>query len=101
MKRIIVLTAVGILSMVLVGPSKAQGPGRGFSVLLCVAEEAGPGSGNAQVGFEILSDTEIDGDLRQAEVEIHHGNSFSQHTIEYEDDGNQQLNCRDTILSVT
>ena len=102
MKRLVMLVAFGVLAIVLVGPSFAQIPARGFSVLLCVAEGAGSGPGNAQVSFEIVpgTDVQIDGDIRQVDVKIHHGESSSDHTVVYEDDGNQHLNCGDAILSV-
>jgi hypothetical protein len=93
---------VGLLAMDFVGMGSAQGPGKGFSVLLCVAEGAGSGPGNAQVSVEVLTETDvqIDGDLREVEIIIYHGQSSSQHIVEYEDDGNEQLNCGDSILSV-
>lgn len=101
MKHWIILVAIGLLAIPLAGPSLAQGPGRGFSSLLCLAEEVGFEIGNGQVSVSVDSDTVDPDGNGVAVVTITHGRTSSMHTIYYQDNGNGHLDCGDTITSVT
>jgi hypothetical protein len=107
MKRAVVLVAVGLFGFGAIGPTFAQQvPGRGFSALLCLVQQVGL-PGNAQISVTIDSDSGTDNEGNgTAIVTITHGapqsDSGSTHTVLYHDeDGSGQLNCGDTILSVS
>jgi hypothetical protein len=72
MKRWTIVVVIGLMAITQVGSSLSQQiPGRGFSVLLCVAEKAGDGPGNSQVSISINSDTGPGADgIGQAEITI-------------------------------
>ncbi len=104
MKRWIVVVTFGLLAITVIGPSFAQQvPGKGFSALLCLAEHAGSGPGNAQVSVTIQSDTGPNAEgTGQAVVTITHGTTGSTHTVIYVDtNGSGHLDCGDIIISVT
>ena len=96
-----VLVAAWLLSPATV--SAQQVGGRGFSVLLCVAEQGGSLPGGAQVNYVIDSDTGPNQDgIGQAIVTINHGESSSTHVVVYEDTNpTGGLNCGDRVISVT
>jgi hypothetical protein len=103
MKRSVILVTLAFVGVVLNGPGFAQVPGRGFSVLLCVAQQAGSGPGNAQVSVAITSDTGPNAQgIGQAQVTITHGVTGSTHTVQYHDSNNSgKLDCGDVIISVS
>ena len=100
MKRWIIVMMFGLVAIAQVGSSQ-EIPGRGFSVLLCVAEQAGS-AGNNQVSISIDSDTGPNADgIGQAVITITHGESESTHLATYEDSNDSgTLDCGDAILSV-
>src|SRR4030095_11951580 len=100
MKRSIIVITLALMAIAQVGSSQ-QISGRGFSVLLCVAEQAGD-AGNNQVSISIDSDTgPIEAGVGQAVITITHGQSQSTHTATYQDSNETGvLDCGDEILSV-
>jgi hypothetical protein len=102
MKRWITVMAIGLMAITQIGSSFSQEiPGRGFSVLLCVAEHAGD-AGNNQVSISINSDTgPVEDGIGHAEITITHGASESTHIVTYEDSNESGfLDCGDEILIV-
>ena len=100
MKRSIIVITFAVLAIAQVGSSQ-QISGRGFSVLLCVAERAGD-AGNNQVSISIDSDTlPVVGGIGEAVITVTHGQSQSTHTATYQDSNETGgLDCGDEILSV-
>jgi hypothetical protein len=101
MKRSIIVITLALMAIAQVGSSQ-QISGRGFSVLLCVAEQAGD-AGNNQVSISIDSDTGASEEtgVGQAVITITHGQSQSTHTATYQDSNESGfLDCGDEILSV-
>jgi hypothetical protein len=100
MKRSIIVITFAVLAIAQVGSSQ-QISGRGFSVLLCVAEQAGD-AGNNQVSISTDSETPPnEAGIGQAVITITHGQSQSTHTVTYQDSNETGgLDCGDEILSV-
>ena len=102
MKRCIIAVAFGLVAVTALGPSFAQQvPGRGFSALVCLAEQPIPG--NAQITVTISGDTGPDAQgIGEAVVTITHGTSGSIHTVVYQDSNDSgHLDCGDAVISVT
>jgi hypothetical protein len=101
MKRSIIVITFALIAMAQVGSSQQPIPGRGFSVLLCVAEQAGD-AGNNQVNISIDSDTgPNEAGVGQAVITISHGQSQSTHIATYQDSNESGgLDCGDAILTV-
>jgi hypothetical protein len=106
MKHAVVLVAIGLFGFGAIGPAVAQQvPGVGLSRLLCLVQEVGV-PGNAQISVTIANDSGPDEfGYGTADVTIIHGapesGSGSTHNVTYRDDGSGNLDCGDTIISVS
>lgn len=95
------------------GPPSAPGlQPQGFSVLLCLADALLGGASlsndgdtivlfGGQVIIEATSDVSTVNGVSDIDVRITHGESFSDHTARFIDDGDGALDCGDTIVAVT
>ena len=99
-RRTIRAIVFGLLAFATVGSSVAQEiPAVGFSALVCRLGVAGSGHycapGNSQLCLDVT-----DG-AGTAVVTVHHGQTSSTHTVTYVDNGDGELDCGDTITSVS
>jgi hypothetical protein len=107
MKRRIIVAGFALLAISSGGSSLAQQiPAVGFTALLCRLGVSGSNEycapGNAQLCLLVADQPEGEnaGGTRTADVTVFHGQSSSDHTLTYDDDGDGVLDCGDTILSV-
>ncbi len=84
---------------------------QGFSTLLCLADAllGGASLKNAgdtitlfggQVVVKAASDVRTVNGVSEIDVQVIHGDSFSDHTIRFIDNGDGALDCGDTIVAV-
>jgi hypothetical protein len=102
MKRSIIAAVFGLLASATAGSSVAQEiPAVGFTALVCRLGVSGTGHYCAPGGQNQLCLDVNDANNGTAVVEVHHGQTFSTHTVTYRDENHDDmLDCGDTIVSV-